>query len=64
MVHICADHGTNVSITFVAPLFSGVTHRRKHMAVQMHIYSAATFFGDFGLSATKIGVLAPSALKI
>jgi hypothetical protein len=34
------------------------------MAVQMHIYSAATFFGDFGLSATKIGVLAPSTPKI
>jgi hypothetical protein len=29
----------------------------------MHIYSAAKLFGDFGVSATKIAALTPSALK-
>lgn len=33
------------------------------MAVPVHFYSAAKDFGDFGLSAIKIGVLTPSALK-
>jgi hypothetical protein len=29
MVHTCADRGTKVSITFVAPLFSPLCHPRK-----------------------------------
>jgi hypothetical protein len=33
------------------------------MAVWTHIYSRAKHFGDFGLSATKIGLLTPSARK-